>query len=57
MVRLTKKEKCKELMAQFFGPASASVADTMTEENCVAQCRSKVAAFLGEDKAKAFDNI
>ena len=54
---MTKKDKCKELMTQFFGPASAAVVDTMTEDNCVSQCRSKVASFLGEEKAKVFDTV
>lgn len=54
---MSKKEKCKELMTQLFGPASANIVDTMSEDNCVSQCREKVASFLGEDKAKVFDNI
>ena len=54
---MTKKEKCKELMLKFFGAASAALVDTMTEDDCVAKCRSKVAGFLGEDKAKEFDKI
>lgn len=52
-----KKEKCKELMEKFFGPASAKMVDSMSEEECVAKCRAKVAGFLGEEKAKEFDNI
>jgi len=44
-------------MTKFFGPASASLVDRMTEEECLVQCRAKVKAFLGEDKAKEFDNI
>jgi monoamine oxidase len=54
---LSKKEKCKELMTKFFGPATANLVDSMDEEECVPKCREKVAAFLGEDKAKEFDNI
>ena len=52
-----KKEKCKELMSKFFGPASAGTVDAMSEEECVGKCRAKVAGFLGEEKAKEFDNI
>lgn len=44
-------------MSKFFGPASASTVDSMSEEDCVSKCRSKVAGFLGEDKAKEFDKI
>lgn len=52
-----KKDKCKELMNQFFGAASAAQVDAMGEDDCVAKCRAKVAGFLGEDKAKVFDGI
>ena len=54
---MSKKDKCKELMAKFFGPASANMVDTMSEEECVAKCRAKVAGFVGEEKAKEFDSI
>lgn len=54
---MSKKDQCKELMAKFFGPASAKLVDTMSEEECVAKCRAKTAAFLGEDQAKEFDKI
>lgn len=52
-----KKEKCKELMSKFFGPASAAQVDAMSEDECVAKCRAKVKGFLGEEKAKEFDSI
>ncbi|MDW7775737.1 MAG: hypothetical protein SCH39_05275 [Methanosarcinales archaeon] len=54
---MAKKEKCKELMAKFFGPASAATVDRLSEDECVQKCRDKVVAFLGEDQAKAFDKI
>lgn len=54
---MNKKEKCKELMLKFFGPASANLVDYMTEEGCVAECKKKVEGMLGPDKAKEFDNI
>ncbi len=54
---MSKKEKCKTLMGKFFGPASANIVDTMNEDECVSKCREKVKAFLGEEKAKEFDDI
>jgi hypothetical protein len=54
---LSKKDKCKELMSKFFGPATANAVDAMSEDDCVQKCREKVKAFLGEEKAKEFDNI
>ncbi|MCL7412456.1 MAG: hypothetical protein M8353_02435 [ANME-2 cluster archaeon] len=54
---MSKKDKCKALMAKFFGPASAKVVDNMSEEECVAICRSKVKGLLGEQKATEFDKI
>lgn len=53
----TKKEQCKELMSKLFGPATAASIDAMTEDECVAKCKTKVNAFLGEEKAKLFDAI
>ncbi len=57
VIYVSKKDKCKELMLKFFGPATAKKVDSMTEENCVAKCREIVKSFLGEEKAKEFDNI
>ena len=54
---MTKKDQCKELMAKFFGPASAAQVDNMGEDDCVAKCKSKVKGFLGEEKSKVFDTI
>lgn len=54
---MSKKDKCKELMLKFFGHASATAVDSMSEEDCVAKCKAKVMGFLGEEKAKEFDNI
>lgn len=53
----SRKDRCKQLMAKFFGPATASIVDEMSEEDCVQKCRAKVQAFLGEEKAKEFDSI
>lgn len=54
---MDKKEKCKALMLKFFGPASASLVDYMPEEGCIDECRKKVEAMLGPEKAKEFDKI
>jgi hypothetical protein len=54
---MSKKDQCKDLMGKLFGPATAKIVDTMTEEDCVEKCRSRVKGFLGEDKAKLFDAI
>ncbi len=54
---MSKKDQCKELMAKFFGPSTAALVDTMSEEECVQKCRDKVRGFLGEEKAKVFDTI
>ena len=54
---VTKKDKCKEIMSQLFGPASANMVDTMGEDDCVQKCRDKVKNFLGDDKAKLFDGL
>ena len=52
-----KKEKCKDLMLKFFGPATANLVDSMSEDDCVAKCKQKVLVMLGPDKAKEFDSI
>ncbi|MBN2367875.1 hypothetical protein JXC34_02575 [Candidatus Woesearchaeota archaeon] len=54
---MSKKDRCKELMSKFFGPATAAMVDSMGEDDCVAKCKAKVVALLGEDKAKEFDGI
>lgn len=54
---MTRKEKCKELMGKFFGPASAATVDQLEEYEAVLVCRKKVAALLGEDMAKQFDDL
>lgn len=54
---MTKKDQCKMLMGKFFGPASAAQVDSMSEEDCVSKCQAKVRGFLGDAKAKEFDNI
>ena len=52
---MSKKEESKKIMAKLFGPATANLVDTMTEDECVAKCRKKVAGFLGEDKARELE--
>ena len=53
----TKKEQCKVLMSKFFGPSTAALVDGMSDEECVAKCKAKVRAFLGDEKAAEFDKI
>jgi len=54
---MSKKDKCKELMTKFFGPATAAKVDAMSEDTCVDECKKIVTGFLGADKAKEFDSI
>ncbi|MCK4997315.1 hypothetical protein KAS08_03345 [Candidatus Pacearchaeota archaeon] len=54
---MAKKEKCKEIMVKLFGPATGNLVDSMSEDDCVAKCKDKVSKFLGEEKAKVFDNL
>ncbi|MFH0727317.1 MAG: hypothetical protein V2B19_13380 [Pseudomonadota bacterium] len=54
---ISKKEKCKKMMEQFFGPAAAATVDDMDETDCIEKCKAKVAGFFGPEKAKAFDKI
>jgi hypothetical protein len=54
---MSKKDKCKEIMTQLFGPASAQMVDSMSEDEVVGKCKEKVAGFLGPEKAKMFDNL
>ena len=54
---MSKKEQCKEIMTKLFGPATANLVDSMTEEDCVQKCKEKVTSFLGAEKAKVFDGI
>ena len=57
MDNMGKKEKCKQIMLKYFGPNSAKQVDLLKEEECLSYCRQKVSAFLGNEKAKVFDNI
>jgi monoamine oxidase len=57
VILLSRKDKCKELMIKFFGPATANMVDSMSEEECVDKCRKRVETFLGEEAGKNFDNI
>ena len=54
---MSKKDKCKEIMGQLFGPATANMVDSMDEDTVVEKCKLKVSGLLGEDKAKVFDTI
>ena len=54
-----KKEKIKELMLKYFGPASAKMVDMMqgTDDQILQECKQKAMALLGPEKAKEFDNL
>ena len=54
---MSKKEQCKAIMLKNFGPNTAAQVDSMNEDEVLEKCRKKTLAFLGEDKAKEFDNI
>ena len=59
---MSRVDKCKELVEKFFGPSVVTLIDKMvkdgkSEDDIIADCRKKTAAFLGEDKAAEFDNI
>jgi len=54
---MSKKDQCKAIMAKLFGPSSAAIVDSMTEEDCVEKCKTKVTAMMGETEAKEFDSI
>lgn len=54
---MDKREKCKEIMLRYFGPASAKSVDSMTDAEVVPKCRAKISGFFGEEKAKEFDTI
>lgn len=53
----TKKEQCKQLMLEIFGPASAARVDEMSEDECVDKCKEKVGRLLGKRLLKKFDEI
>jgi hypothetical protein len=54
-----KIEKCKAIMLEYFGPASANNVENMgdSEDAIISSCRHKVSSLIGQEKAKAFDNI
>ena len=59
---MSRVDKCKELVQKFFGPSVVTLIDKMvkegkSEDDIIADCRKKTAAFLGEEKASEFDNI
>ncbi len=53
----TRKEQCKALMLEIFGPACEALVDDMSEEECVEKCKTKVMQLLGERMAARFDAI
>jgi len=62
VIVLSRIDKCKELVQKFFGPSVVTLIDKMvsdgkSEDDIIADCRKKTAAFLGEEKAAEFDSI
>jgi monoamine oxidase len=53
---VSKREKCKEMMGKYFGAANAALVDSMSDSEIVEKCRAKIKGFLGDSKAKAFDD-
>ena len=53
----TRKEQCKQIMLELFGPSNAAKVDYMDESECVEECREKVRTLLGEAFAKKFDDL
>ena len=53
----SKKEQCKALMNEIFGPACAALVDNMTEDDCVEKCKEKIRVLLGKRLLKKFDEI
>ena len=54
---LCKKEKCKQIMLELFGPVSAAKVDNMSEDDCVKICKEKVTFLLGGRHAEKFDQL
>ena len=54
---MSKKDQCKEIMGRLFGPATADLVDTMSDDDCVARCRQKVETMLGPELGKEFDGV
>lgn len=54
---MTKKDQVKEIMLKRFGPSSAKLVDSMTEEEAITKCRAKIAGFFGEEAAAEIDKI
>lgn len=53
---MNKKQLCAELFSSLFGPTTGKLIDASTDDDSViiAKCRSKIAAFFGEERATFF---
>ena len=51
----SKKQQCKQLMLEIFGPRCAARVDDMTEEECIDKCKDKVRSLLGDHAARQFE--
>lgn len=54
---MSKKDDCKKIMGDLFGPASARSLDSISEAEVVDYCKSKVKPLLGDEKAAIFDRL
>ncbi|MBT3363216.1 MAG: hypothetical protein HN929_05295 [Chloroflexi bacterium] len=59
---MVRTDKVKDLLGQFFGPATAAqvdywMKDGLSEDQIIAKSRAKVEGLLGKDKGGAFDSI
>ncbi len=51
----SKKQQCKQLMLDIFGPKCAARIDEMTEAECVDKCKEKVRSLLGDHAVRRFE--
>ncbi|MBW6518937.1 MAG: hypothetical protein K0A89_10610 [ANME-2 cluster archaeon] len=54
---MSKKDACTKIMEDLFGPASAKILDSKSEDEVVDFCKSRVTGLLGKEKAAIFDKI
>jgi len=57
MIEMSKKDACTKIMEDLFGPASAKILDSKSEDEVVDFCKSRVTGLLGKEKAAIFDKI
>jgi hypothetical protein len=58
MVVSMDKQKCKEIMLKYFGPASAKMVERMNDNTCVEECKAIALKYVGPEKTnKIFAGI